>query len=159
MDLSSIFSTWFQTIHFLELRYSDIPRGAVTRNTSCVSFRSNIFETHGTFVLLSVESSSGTNEVYISHPRLVTEHRDDHCSPSRHEIVEVEKKRKEKKRMVWRGKSEGTDRFIVCNRENGATRLDPSFFPFSSNENDPRRRQCPREHSARNRGHSEHANP
>lgn len=69
------------------------------------------------------------------------------------------KKRREKKRMVRRGKSEGTDRFIVCNRENGATRLDPSFFPFSSNENDPRRRQCPREHSARNRGHSEHANP
>lgn len=108
MDVSSIFSTWFQTIHFLKLRYSDIPRRAVTRNTSCVSFRSNIFETHGTFVLLSVESSSGTNEVYISHPRLVTEHRDDHCSPSRHEIVEVEKKG-EKKRE-WYGGEKARER-------------------------------------------------
>ena len=94
----------------------------------------------GTFVLFTLRVIVGYKRG-LHHPATAPRYRtpvgDDHCSPSRHEIAEVHrggKKKKGKKAKKKEGKgggeSEGTDRFIVCNRERVEARRPIRFSRF-----------------------------
>lgn len=96
------------------------------------------FEAHSSS--LPFESSLDTNEVYIIHPpRLVTEHRSAMIIAAPlvtklQRYIGEEKKKKGKKAKKKEGKgggeSEGTDRFIVCNRERVEARRPIRFSRF-----------------------------
>ena len=104
-----------------ELHYPNISLEVKKRNQRHVLAR--IFaETHAgggrgcaRSLIRRVIVERGTNEVYISQPRLVTEHTPvwwslQQQSPSRHEIVEKKKRERERERGEWKKESSSTRR-------------------------------------------------